>query len=170
MTEGRSQIDALRREDGSLDRVALKKILPYGDDFLFVDRVLRLTSRDVEASFAIPEQTAYLRSHFMDVAVMPGVLIGEGLAQAGSLVVRYNLPSPREQHVLGLEIEHARFLAPARPAETLLYRVRLVTSSGRAARLDGDVRVGERKVCQARLIVAIVSRRAFRQRLENPPG
>ncbi|MCP4203289.1 MAG: hypothetical protein GY769_15305 [bacterium] len=167
MAEGRSVIDALRHPDGSLDRAALKQVLPYGDDFLFVDRVSRLTARDVEASFLVPEQSRYLRSHFVDLAVMPGVLIGEGLAQAGSLIVRYNLPAPQDSHVLGLEIERARFHSPARPAETLSYRVSLEASSRRTARLEGEVWVGERKVCQAKLVVAIVDRLALRQRLEG---
>ncbi len=167
MANDRFRIDALRQEDGSLDRAAIREILPYGDDFLFVDRVAQLTSEEVEASFQIPDQSAYLGAHFVDLPVMPGVLIGEGLAQAGSLIVRYNLPDAQERHVLGLEIEHARFLAPAQPAETLTYRVRLVTSSRRVARLEGDVQVGDRRVCQARLVVAIVDARAFRKRLEG---
>jgi 3-hydroxymyristoyl/3-hydroxydecanoyl-(acyl carrier protein) dehydratase len=167
MTDGRSQIDALRRSDGSLDRTAVQEVLPYGEDFLFVDRVARLTSKEVEASFVIPEQSAYLRSHFVDLPMMPGVLIGEGLAQAGSLIVRYNLPTPEEHHVLGLKIERARFQSPALPAETLTYRVRLVASNSRAARLEGNVLVGERRVCEAKLVVAIVDRTAFRDRLSS---
>ncbi|MCH7665033.1 MAG: hypothetical protein IH936_03765 [Acidobacteria bacterium] len=167
MADDRSRIDALRQGDGSLDRAAIREILPYGDDFLFVDRVARLTSEEIEASFLIPAQSSYLRAHFVDLPVMPGVLIGEGLAQAGSLIVRYGLPAGEEKHVLGLEIERARFPSPAQPAETLTYRVRLVTSSRRVARLEGDVRVGDRRVCQAQLVVAIVDGRAFRKRLEE---
>ena len=166
MTIDRSRIDALRQADGSLDRSAIREILPYGEDFLFVDRVARLTRDEIEASFSIPEKSAYLQAHFVGLPVMPGVLIGEGLAQAGSLIVRYNLPTAEGQHILGLEIERARFLAPALPAETLVYRVRLATSSRRVARLEGDVSVGDRRVCQARIVVAIVSDQAFRNRLE----
>jgi len=169
MTEVASPIDRLRRPDGTLDRAAIRRILPYGDDFLFVDRVEHLDSERVRASFAIPVDSPYLRSHFVDLPVMPGVLIGEGLAQAGSLIVRYNLREPDERHVLGLEIERARFLAPARPGETLIYNVEIGAANRRAARLEGDVRVGTRRVCQARLTVAIVERAVFRERLENLP-
>ena len=167
MADDRSRIDALRQGDGTLDRAAIQEILPYGDDFLFVDRVARLSCDEIEASFSIPAQASYLRAHFVDLPVMPGVLIGEGLAQAGSLIVRYNLPTKEEQNILGLEIERARFPSPAQPGETLTYRVRLVTSSRRVARLEGDVRVGDRRVCQARLVVAIVDGQAFRKRLEE---
>ena len=167
MTDDRDRIDALRQGDGGLDRAALREILPYGDDFLFVDRVSRLTSDEVEASFLIPAQSAYLRAHFVDLPVMPGVLIGEGLAQACSLIVRYNSRSSEDQHVLGLAIERARFLSPALPAQTLTYHVRLAASNRRTARLEGDVCVGDRRVCEARLVVAIVDDEAFREQLES---
>jgi 3-hydroxymyristoyl/3-hydroxydecanoyl-(acyl carrier protein) dehydratase len=167
MTDSRSRIDALRQPDGSLDRAAVKEILPYGDDFLFVDRVSRLTPQEVEAGFLIPEQSPYLRAHFIDLPVMPGVLIGEGFAQAGSLIIRYNLSSPETQHILGAEIERARFEFLVRPGDTLTYRIRLATFSRRAARLEGEVWVDERKVCRASLVVAIVDRQALRERLEG---
>lgn len=167
MAENKSQIDRLRQPDGSLDRASLRKILPYGDAFLFIDRVSRLTSEEVEASFVIPERSAYLDAHFVDLPIMPGVLIGEGLAQAGSLIVRYNHPQPSEHQVLGLEIERARFYSPAQPGETLDYRVRLAASNRRTARLEGEVLVGERRVCQALIVVAIVETQALRKRLET---
>lgn len=170
MPDNKSTIDALRKPDGSLDRAAIRNVLPYGDDFLFVDRVSRLTENEVEADFVIPDHSPYLRAHFEGLPIMPGVLIGEGLAQAGSLIVRYNLTSPEEHHVLGLEIERARFYSPALPGETLNYRVRLASSNRRTARLEGDVTVHEQRVCEARLVVAIVEDQAFRKRLASRNG
>ncbi len=167
MVDGRSLIDPLRNPDGSLDHTALREILPYGEDFLFVDRVSRLTPEEVEASFHIPDRAPYLDSHFVDLPLMPGALIGEGLAQAGSVIVRYNLPSPEDRHVLALQIESARFLAPAQPGQTLHYCVRLKAMDRRAARLEGEARIDERKVCQARLVVAIVGREDLRARLRE---
>ena len=42
MVDGKKRIDRLRGAGGGLDREAVRTILPYGDDFLFVDRVARL--------------------------------------------------------------------------------------------------------------------------------
>jgi len=170
MATEKTRIDSLRRADGSLDRSGLLEVLPYGEDFLFVDRVNHLSSTEVEAGFSIPETSTYLQSHFVDLAVMPGVLIGEGLAQAGSLIVRYNLPAGSKRHVLGLEIERARFLSPAQPGEILTYRAHLATSSRRVARLEGDVTVAGRKVCQARIVVAIVPDDKLREQLAAQSG
>lgn len=155
---GQERVDALRGAAGGLDRAAIRELLPYGDDFLFVDSVAELTHDAVEASFAIPRSAPYLDAHFTDLSIMPGVLIGEGLAQAGTLVVRYNLPAPDEVHVVALQVEKALFLAAARPGDRLNYRVELETMSRRAARLGGVARVGGKKVCRARLVVGIVPR------------
>lgn len=167
MTDTRHPFDSVRDANGGIGRAGLEEILPYGDEFLFVDRVSRLTSEEVEAGFRIPDQSSYLDSHFVGLPIMPGVLVGEGLAQAGSLIVRYNLPRPHDHHVLGLAIEQARFHAPARPGETLSYQVRLAASSRRSARLEGEVTVGARRICQARIVVAIVEKGAFSHRLAD---
>lgn len=165
MADGRLWIDGLRGPEGGFDRAGLESILPYGPDFLFVDEVVSLTPSDVEGRFRVPERASYLGSHFVDLPIMPGVLIAEGLAQAASLIVRYNLPSPEQKHVLGLEVERARFQSPARPGELLTYRARLGAMNRRTARLEGDTHVGDRIVCRAKLTVAIVDRRWLRQTL-----
>ncbi len=165
MADGRELIDGLRRADGTLDRAALRKILPYGEEFLFVDRVERLTEEEVEASFRVPDDAPYLRAHFVGLPLMPGVLIGEGMAQAGTVLVRYRLEDPASRDLLALEIERARFHSPARPGDALDFRVRLVTADSRAARLEGRATVGGRTVCRARLVLAIVERQTLRAHL-----
>ncbi len=164
MADGRAWIDALRSE-GGFDRAAVRRILPYGPDFLFVDHVDRLTESQVEARFRVPDDAPYLSSHFIDLPIMPGALIAEGLAQAASLIVRYNLPNPERQSVLGLEVKRARFLSPALPGEMLSYRARLGAMNRRAARLEGQTHVGDRLVCRANLTVAILDRERLRELL-----
>lgn len=165
MADGRHAIDELRDPEGELDREAVRSLLPYGDDFLFVNHISRLTEEEVEASFGIPDDSAYLRSHFVDLPLMPGVLIAEGLAQAASLIVRYRLQAPERKHVLGLEVERARFPAPAQPGDILAYSARLRGMNRRIARLEGEARVGDDTVCRAKVTVAIVDRDWLREQL-----
>ncbi len=167
MAEGKARIDGLRNSDGHLDRQALLEILPYGEEFLFVDRVNELTDRTVEASFRIPPEAPYLQAHFVDLPLMPGVLMGEGLAQAGTVIVRYNLEAPDEHDILAYQIESARFTAPALPGETLRYRVEMLSLSRRAARLEGEADVDGRQVCKARVVVGIVARKTLASKLKQ---
>ncbi len=160
---GRTEIDRLRGPDGGLDLAALKSILPYGEEFLFIDSVSRLDAARVEASFRIPADAPYLRAHFRDLPVMPGALVAEGCAQTGTLLVRYNLADHASKVVLGMQIDRARFPAPAAPGETLHYRVSLKALDSRAARLEGEARTGDRRIATMRLVVGILDADAFRE-------
>lgn len=161
----RAAIDVLRDSSGRLDRTAIRSILPYGEDFLFVDEVTNLTEDSIEAGFVVPLDAPFIRSHFEGLPIMPGVLMGEGLAQAGTLVVRYNLEDHRTYDLLAFQIEKARFSSPARPGDRLRYQVRLLRLRRHVARLEGEVTVGDREICQARIVLAIVERNKLRQEL-----
>ena len=167
MVDGKARIDRLRGAGGGLDREAVRAILPYGDDFLFVDRVSRLMEREVETFFRIPAKAPYLDGHFRGLPIMPGALMSEAFAQAGAILVRYNLESPEETDILGHHVESARFLSLALPGDLLCFSVQLQTMNQRAARLEGGVRVGERKVGRMRVVVAIMKREALRREVER---
>ena len=160
------EIEARRNERGGFDRQAIREILPYGDDFLFVDEVLELTPTEIEAVYTIPADSAYIRSHFRDQPIMPGVLVGEGMAQAGTLLVRYNLEHHRDKHLLAYQIDTARFTRPAQPGDRLLYRVRLLNLRAQAARLEGETLVDGRSICKARIALGIIDRESLRAQLE----
>ena len=162
---GRSGIDALRDAAGHLDRDALLKVLPYGEDFLFVDRVTRLESGVTEGSFTVPPDAPFLRSHFRDLPVMPGALIAEGWAQTGTLLVRYHLERPETKTVVGMQIERTRFDGAVAPGDSLRYVVRLAALDSRAARLEGEALTERGRVAKLKVVVGIVDTRVFRARL-----
>jgi 3-hydroxyacyl-[acyl-carrier-protein] dehydratase len=165
MPDSSVAIDQLRDPDGGLDRHALRRILPYGESFLFVDKVTRLEANVVEALYRIPLSTPLTDAHFIGLPMMPGVLIGEGMAQTGTVLVRYNLEEHARKALLAFQIESARFLAPAVPGDTLRYHVELTKMHHRAARLVGEARVGDRRICKARLVLAIIDRKLLEAEL-----
>lgn len=166
MPDGRELIDPLMGSHGRLERPQLLDILPYGEAFLFVDSVTRLTDREVDARYRIPTDSPYVEAHFVGMPLMPGALVCEGLAQAGTVIVRYNLESPADKDILAFRVESAEFPSAARPGDDLRYRVRLMTMSQRAARLVGEADVGGRIVCKARVVVGITDRKTFLAGLE----
>ena len=170
MTDGKDRIDRLRGAEGELDREAVRTLLPYGDDFLFVDRVTRLTEKEVESRFRIPEHAPYLDGHFRGLPIMPGALMSEAFAQAGAVLVRYNLGSGEAMDIVGHHVESARFLSLALPGDVLRFQVRLMTLSRRAARLAGKALVGDREVGRMRVVVAILTREALRQEVARLAG
>jgi 3-hydroxymyristoyl/3-hydroxydecanoyl-(acyl carrier protein) dehydratase len=165
MADSRAAIDSLRNAQGELDRAAIRRILPYGDAFLFVDGVTRLTSSEVEAFYRLPVDAPFISAHFVGLPIMPGVLVGEGLAQAGTLVVRYNLENHTGYDLLAHQIESARFPSPAQPGDTLQYDIRLLRLRRGAARLEGEARVGPCKICRARFDLVVVQRQHLQREL-----
>jgi 3-hydroxymyristoyl/3-hydroxydecanoyl-(acyl carrier protein) dehydratase len=169
MTDTQSQIDSLRGPGGRFDRAAISSILPYGDEFLFVDEVTLLTPEQVVASYTVPKSWPLLDAHFVGAPLMPGVLMGEGMAQAGTLVIRYNLEDHHSYDILAFHIESARFTGPARPGDRLDYRVRLTRLRRRLARLEGEVENQGRKIVAARVELAIVERDLLLKQLSSGP-
>lgn len=165
MPSTRALIDAHRLPDGSIHDDVVRTVLPYGDAFLFVDRITRLTTDEVEASFRIPEDSPYVLAHFRHLHLMPGVLTGEGMVQAGAFLIRYRLDLGSDVDIVVTQVDKAEFPAPARPGETLRYRVALRQVATYAIRLDAQAHVGERRVCAARLCVMPVERHQLEELL-----
>ena len=161
MADGKIFIDSLREPDGGLTQPAIKKIIPYGDDFLFVNRITKLSARDAEAEYYINPNLRFLRSHFVNFSLMPGVLISEGFAQAGTVLIRYNLSEPEGKDILVCRVEAARFKLPAFPGDTLTYKINLKNLGSRAARLAGEVSKDSCEIASFSIVLSIVDRKQF---------
>lgn len=161
MDNGKVFIDSLMDSDGGLSQTAIKKIIPYDDDFLFVTRIRKLSTKEVEAEYYIQPKLIYLKSHFVGFPIMPGVLISEGFAQAGTILIRYNLKNSIEKDILVCKVEEGRFSSPAFPGETLIYKVDLKTLGSRAARLAGQVLKDNHKIATFSVVLSIVDRKSI---------
>jgi 3-hydroxyacyl-[acyl-carrier-protein] dehydratase len=156
-------IDSLRDEDGSISRESIKKIIPYDVPFFFVDKVVRLEQAEIESQFYISPDMAFIPSHFVGFPVMPAVLILEGFGQAGTILTRYSLEDHLDKEILIYKVEEARFKAPAFPGDTLIHKVRIKNMNNRAARLEGETLVGEKKISSCRIVLTIQDKKAFRE-------
>ena len=161
MADGKAFIDSLRDAGGGFSRGAIKKIIPYGDNFLFVDRITTISAKYTEAEYYINPNLCFLSSHFVNFALMPGVLISEGFAQAGTVLIRYNLTNSQPRDILVCRVEDARFSTPAFPGDTLTYKVHLKTLGSRAARLEGDVDKKNHKIASFSVVLSIVDRKRY---------
>ena len=88
-----NQIDKFKDSNGEINRDNIKKIIPYDDPFLMVDRVLKLDKKNIVAVKDVKKEEKYFNGHFKDFPIMPGALIVEGIGQAATMLVRYNIES-----------------------------------------------------------------------------
>lgn len=158
MNKDKELIDRLRNKDGIILRRNIRKIIPYDDAFLFVDKILKLNEKEIEAEYYVDPSIDFFRAHFVGFPIMPAALNTEGFGQAGTILIRYNLENHQEKHILIYKIEDGRFLSAIFPGQTILYNVKLSTMDHRAARIEGNTMVGKRKASSYRMVMGIIEK------------
>ena len=119
-------IDDLKDEKGCLDMNALKQIIPYDYPFLMIDRVELLEKDKIVAIKNVSANEEFFKGHFAGFPIMPGALIIEGMGQAATLLIRYNLENHYEKDVLAYKIKDAKFKEPVFPGMQLKYELALM--------------------------------------------
>jgi len=78
-----------------LDFEGVRRLLPQGYPFIFVDRVLDFeANRRIVCLKNVTGTEPFFPGHFPEVAIMPGALMGEAIAQASILLFRLSVGGP----------------------------------------------------------------------------
>lgn len=101
-------------------------LLPHGPEFRFIDRVTALIpGKEGEAEFALKGDEPFLRGHFPDAPILPGVLLIEAAAQLAGIVAQSD---PVLEPLRGLKltaVRAAKILGTAQPGETIRLRAQI---------------------------------------------
>ena len=157
-------IDELKNDKGEIDSNAIKQIIPYEIPFLMIDRVLSLDKNKVVAIKNTSANEEFFKGHFAGFPIMPGALIIEGMGQAATLLLRYNIENHWEKEVLAYKIKEAKFLAPTFPGYQLKYEITMLGKDERGALMSGKAIVDDNVVAEATMMLAVVDRRDFRSK------
>jgi 3-hydroxyacyl-[acyl-carrier-protein] dehydratase len=132
-------------------------LMPHRPPFLFVDRVTGLDpDRSIIAERLLRPEEPFFVGHFPGHPIMPGVLVGEALAQASGLLLGLSR-APTEQGspvVYFLAAANLKFLRPAIPGETLILESRFEAELGGLFRFQVTARVGEDVVASGVVMLA----------------
>ena len=165
-----NSIDKFKDDNGGINRENIKKIIPYEDPFLMIDRVLSLDKKKIIAEKDVKADEYYFKGHFKGFPIMPGALIVEGLGQAATLLIRYNIPNHEEKDVLSYKIRNAKFLRPAFPGHTLRFEAKLIFKLKMAWFVNGMVYRGDKLVSNVKMVLAVVDKDNFRGRYPGKRG
>jgi len=157
-----NQINELKNENGEIDADGIKKIIPYNEHFLFIDRVTALTCNKIVAMKELTGKEDFFKGHFAGFPIMPGALTIEGMGQAATLLARSNIPNHQEKDVLAYRIKEAKFSAPVFPPAKIRFEIDLIAQDERGAILQGKAFVKDTLVAETLLMLAIVNRADFR--------
>ncbi|MDP9122918.1 MAG: 3-hydroxyacyl-ACP dehydratase FabZ [Acidobacteriota bacterium] len=134
-------------------------VLPHRYPFLLVDRVLEMEEgKRIVALKNVTINEPFFPGHFPGRPVMPGVLVIEGIAQAGGLLLLHNVADRRRKLVYLTSIQEAKFRCPVVPGDQLRYELEVLRLRSVHCRLAGRALVGGRVVAEAVISSTMVSR------------
>ncbi len=149
-----------------LNKEQIKEIIPYDDPFLWVDEIESLEGDVIIGYKQTSPDDPYFKGHFTDFPIMPGVLVVEGLAQTGTILLRKKIGSSHKQkHLLAYQVRSAHFFKPIFPGDKIKYRVELLGFYGyKVANFKSEALVDDEKKCEVRFSVAVVDKSELEQK------
>ena len=144
--------------------VEIQKILPHRYPFLLLDRITDLVDgKSIEGYKNVSISEPVFQGHFPDHPIYPGVMIIEGMAQAGGVLAFKSMDSEGQEAtqnkvVYFMSIDKAKFRAPVTPGDQLFYRLEVVKNKGAVWFLDGKAYVDGKLVAEAQLKAMIVDK------------
>ncbi|MBI2145805.1 hypothetical protein HYU22_00515 [Candidatus Woesearchaeota archaeon] len=153
--------------DGAVNKENIMKIMPYHEKFLMLDHVEFLDHKKIIAIKDVPLDDFWVGYHFVNFPIMPGVLIIEFLAQAGSLLARYNIPHHEGKDILAHTISNSRFIHPVFPGDRLKCEVLMSEFNGNKALFHGKAWANNQLCSEAEFTLAAVDKERFRNKFMN---
>ena len=142
----------------------IQDILPHRYPFLLVDRITALEpGKMIEGYKNVSISEPVFQGHFPDHPIYPGVMIIEGMAQAGGVLAfqsasKEDQEAAKDKVVYFMSIDKAKFRHPVVPGDQLVYKLNVIKNRGAVWHLDGKAYVDGKLVTEAELKAMIVDK------------
>ena len=146
-----------------LDVVEIQKILPHRYPFLLVDRITDMQEgKDIVGYKNISISEPVFQGHFPGHPIYPGVMILEGMAQAGGILALKSSgltdEEIKEKVIYFMSIDKGKFRKPVKPGDKLEYRISVIKLRKNLIVLDGKAYVGDVLAAEAELKAMVVDK------------
>lgn len=141
----------------------IQKILPHRYPFLLVDRITEIKKDEYVIGYKnVSISEPVFQGHFPDHPIYPGVMILEGMAQAGGILAFQSMDMTEaeagQKVVYFMSIDRAKFRHPVKPGDKLEYRMTVAKHKGAIWVLEGKAYVDDILVSEAELKAMIVDK------------
>ena len=135
------------------------KVLPHRYPFILIDRI-EITEPG-ERLIALKNMTInepFFQGHFPGQPVMPGVLILEIMAQAGSFLMLSQVEDPLSTNMFFSAVEKTKFRKPIVPGDQLMIHMTLAKKKLNLCKFHGVCKVDDEVVAEAFFSANLVDR------------
>lgn len=138
---------------------AIMRIIPHRYPFLLVDKIIEFVPG--ESLVGIKNVTInepFFQGHFPGHPIMPGVLIIEGMAQAGGIMLLNQLDNPQDYVAYFASIDNVKFRKPVLPGDSLRYELKVISLKKSLAKMHGETFVNGEKVAEGDFLAMIMEK------------
>jgi 3-hydroxyacyl-[acyl-carrier-protein] dehydratase len=144
-----------------MDVVEIQKVLPHRFPFLMIDGIVEAERlKRIVAVKNVTINEAHFQGHFPGQPVMPGVLILEGMAQAGGLLLLLEIPDGEKKLLYLAAVDGVRFRRPVVPGDQMRIEVKVLNWRGDFCKIEGKATVNGQLVAEATLMCKMIDRDA----------
>ena len=136
----------------------IKKYIPHRYPFLMVDKIIEIEKeKQIVGVKNVSINENFFQGHFPQYAVMPGVLIIEGMAQTACVFASMELGRNSESTVYFMGIDKAKFRRPVVPGDQLRYELKVIKKRGAIYRFQANAYVEGNLAAEA-IIMAMMNK------------
>ena len=130
------------------------KLLPHRYPFILVDRVLEATPGEaIKALKNVTINEPFFQGHFPSEPVMPGVLVMEGMAQAGAILAYLTEPEKVGKSLVYFAgLDGVRFRKKIVPGDQIIYELNIIKRKAKLYKIGGKAFVDGQLAAEAELL------------------
>jgi 3-hydroxyacyl-[acyl-carrier-protein] dehydratase len=141
------------------DTIGIQKILPHRPPFLLVDTIVEMERlKRIVGLKNVSINESFFQGHFPGKPVMPGVLIIEGMAQTGGLLLLLEIPDREKKLLYFAAVDDARFRRPVVPGDQLILEAIVLKWRQTYCKLQCKATVNGEVAAEATLTCMLVDR------------
>ena len=137
-----------------MDMEEIMRILPHRDDMLLLDDIAE-SGGEAVGHYTVRGDEFFLRGHFPQNPIVPGVILCEILAQSACVLMRDVMDEGKIPMYTGLD--KVRFRSPVRPGDTVETRCRIRRAKPPFYFASGEVTVDGRLCVTAEFSFAVTA-------------
>jgi 3-hydroxyacyl-[acyl-carrier-protein] dehydratase len=145
-----------------LNKLQISRLLPHREPMLLIDELHNIEKLSSATAITyVTKDSFFVKGHFPDNPVMPGVLIVEAFGQAAAALTAHGLDKETYDNklVFLMGIEKARFRNPVIPDCKLELKIQAIRTHGRVWKYKGDAFVDGKKMADAQWSATIVDKK-----------